>query len=309
MKTFYITFVAGVLLIFFTQSTFGATPGEVYAKHSKKIIQGDINVFAGNVFFTVHSEVKKRLSDNLIFRKLKTKALNEIRSGYQHYKFPGENKLWFELYYSLPSISKFSIKNSFVVDKQIKENQAYLVLTAPEHQLSSTKINLKKIKDTVNIAFDNGSLISLIKYSRLVSGDRLKEVKKEIALRANIKLSQKTNVDIESTKENNGNSKPDNLNKKPKLLTNKIQNEDIYEDSNIDTQIGQTDDASNNSKEKLIDEDKIRKPIDCALPLCDEINSKRLKRNSSEETKSKNQIKKPSNDTTITIDNELDDLL
>jgi hypothetical protein len=259
MKTFYITFVAGVLLIFFSQSTFGATPGEVYAKHSKKIIQGDINVFAGNVFFTVHSKVKKRLSDNLIFRKLKTKALNEIRSGYQHYKFPDENKLWFELYYSLPFISKFSIKNSFVVDRQIKESQAYLVLAVPEHQLSSTKINLKKIKDTVNIAFDNGSLISLIKYSRVVSGERLKKVKKEIAHRAEIRLSQ---------------------------------------ERNIDKQIDQAGDVLSYTGDKFIEEDEIRKSIDCVLPLCKEINKK-----------SKQKNKKSLNEITIMNTNELDDLL
>ena len=82
-----------------------------------------------------------------------------------------------------------------------------------------------------------------------------------------------------------------------------------YDEKNIDMQVNQTGDASSNSKEKLIDEDEIRKPIDCALPLCDEINRKKLKTDSSEKNKSKNQIKKPSNNTAITIDNDLDDLL
>jgi hypothetical protein len=299
MKIFNITLVVGVFLALSFQSTFAATPGEVYLKHSKEIIQGDISVFEGNVFFTAHSEVNKRLSDNLIFRKLKTKALKEIRSGYQHYKYPDANKLWFELYYSLPSISKFSIIKSFVVDKKIKGGQAYLVLTVPEHQLSSTKINLKKIKDTVNLAFDNRSLTSLIKYSRVVRGERLKEVKKEITHRAEIRLSQKKNVI----------SKPDNSNKKPKLLTNKIQNDDNFEERNIDNHVNQKGNAFNNSEDEFIAEDEIRKPIDCVLPLCKEINKTNINRNSHKETKAKNQIKKSLKDTTIMKNNELDDLL
>ena len=39
-------------------------------------------------------------------------------------------------------------------------------------------------------------------------------------------------------------------------------------------------------------EDEIRKPIDCVLPLCNEINKTNINRNSHKETKSKNQIKK-----------------
>ena len=208
MKLFNITLAAGIFLIFISQSTFGATPGEIYLKHSKTIIQGGINVFEGNVYFTVQSNIKKQISKSLLFRKMKLKALKELRSKYLHYKFPDENILWFELYYELPITHKYSIKKSFVVNKNIKEGQAYLVLALPENQLSSTKINLKEIKDTVNLAFDNGSLISLFKYIRVVSGDRLKEVKKEIAHRAEIRLSQEKNIDIESTKEKNVISKP-----------------------------------------------------------------------------------------------------
>jgi hypothetical protein len=309
MKSLHIFLYTAVFLLINSISVYGATPGEVYKKHRQEIRQEKFNVFGGNIFIFIHSETGGRLNSKSIFRKMKVKALKNLKSKYLIYKFPHVNKLWFELYYSLPSTPKYSIKNSFVVDKYIKAGQAYLVLTVPEDQISSAKINIKKIKGAVDHAFDNGDLISLIKYSRVASGERLKKVKKEIARRAKIRLNQEKNIDVESIKEKNGNSKPVNLNKNPKLLTNRIQNDDTFEESNIDTQVEQTGDVSKNSEEKFIEEDAIRKPIDCSLPLCDELNRKKLKRDSSEKNKSNIQIKKPSNETKITIDNDLDDLL
>jgi hypothetical protein len=270
MKKQYIFFSVGLFLLIISQSAFGVTPGEVYEKHRREIIQGKINVFEGNVFFVIHSKPTKSLDSKFVFRKMKVKALKNLFPRFLRYRYPDVSKEWFELYYSLPSISKISIKKSFVVDKNIATDQAYLVLTVPEKEIESVAIHPRIAKDAVNRAFDDGTLISLIKYSRVVSGERLKEVKKKIALRASLKSHQENNIDGE--------------------LTHKVEQ------------------PSKSEKETTAD-DELKKPIDCALPLCEKINKKKQNKDSSKGTTTKDQTKEIFNGTTIRQSNDLDDLL
>jgi hypothetical protein len=303
MKSLHVFLYIAVFLLINSLSVYGATPGEVYEKYRQEIRQEKFNIFEGNIFIFIHSETGERLNSKSIFRKMKVKALKNLRSKYLIHKFPDINKLWFELYYELPSIPKYSIKKSFVVDKNIKAGQAYLVLTVPENQVSSIKLDIKKIKETVNREFDNGGLISLVKYSRVVSGKRLKKVKKEIARRAEITLNQEKNINIKLTKEVNKKSNSDTSNEKPDLLVNEFQNDNIIEERNIDKQVDQVDDVLSHNEEKFIDEDEIRNPIACVLPLCKKINKKNINK------ESKKLNKKSLNKTTIMNNNELDDLL
>jgi hypothetical protein len=269
MKNQYIFFSISLFLLIISQSAFGATPGEVYEKHRREILQGEINVFEGNVFFAIHSKPKKKHDSKLVFRKMKIRALKNLRPRFSQYRHSGISKEWFELYYSLPSISKISIKKSFVVDKNIKADQAYLVLTVPEEEIESTLINPKLVKSAVDRAFDNGTLISLVKYSRVVSGERLKKVKKKIALRASLKSRQEKNAD----------------------------------------ELSKEIDEPSKSDEETTTEDELKKPIDCDLPLCEKINKTKQNKDSSKGTTTKDETKEIFKGTTIRQSNDLDDLL
>ena len=270
MKYLYIFFSVGLFLLINFHSAFGATPGEVYEKHRRAIMQGEINVFGGNVFFVIHSKLTKKLDSKLVFRKMKIRALKNLRPRFSRYRYPGVSKEWFELYYNLPSISKVSIKNSFVVDKNISADQAYLVLTVPEKEIESFLKNPKLVKDAVNRAFDDGTLINLSKYKRVAQGKRLKKVKSKVALRATHKPRQEKTTDNE-------------------LL------EEV--------------DESGKSEEETITEEELKKPIDCDLPLCKEISEESLNKNSSEGTITNDQTKEPLNRTKIRTNSELDDML
>ena len=195
MKKLYIFFLIGLFYLITSKLSFGATPGEVYEKHRREILKGGISVIEENVFLVVFSEKKKTNKSNLMFRKMKIRALKELGSRFLQYKYPSISKDWFELYYGLPSNSKILFKKSFVVDKNNASDPAHLVLTIPEKEIGSSSIKPNKIKDVVNRAFDNGTLVNLVKYSRVVSGDRLKEVKKRITQLTARKLSKKKSKD------------------------------------------------------------------------------------------------------------------
>jgi hypothetical protein len=309
MKKFNIFIVAGFFLIIISQSSFGATPGEIYEKYHREIVQQEINIFEGNIFFIVHSKVKKNIPSNLLFRKMKIMALKKIRPRFLSYKYPNVNKLWFELYYSLPTNSKVSIKKSFVVDRNVTADQAYLVLTVPLDQVSSSDIDIQNIKDTVNRAFDNKNLINLVKYSRVVKGRRLKEVQKEIALRSKVRFQKEKNTDVHMTEEIDEIRKPEHSTQKLDLLVNKNESDNILEKNNIDTQFNKDDEVLNNLKEKVVIEDEIRKPIECSLPLCKKMKTKGLNKDSAEKSINRKQLDKPFEGTKIQQSNELDDLL
>jgi hypothetical protein len=307
MKKKNILFSISFFLLIISQSAFGATPGEVYEKYRKEIMKGEIHVFKGNIFFVTHSKLKKKHDIKSVFRKLKIRALKNLRLKYTRYRHPDINKEWFELYYSLPSISKISIKKSFVVEKNIIADQAYLVLTVPEKEVEPTLINPKLAKGAVNRAFDNGTLIRLVKYSRVVSGERLKKVEKKIALRASLKSRQEKKA-IESSLEIDDPSKSDDQTQKPDLTSNEVITVDILQEKNIDGELTQDVDEPRKPDEKTTIEDELKKTIDCDLPLCKKINKKNNK-DSSKKNNTKGETKEPLKGTIIRENSELDDML
>lgn len=307
MKKKYVLFSISFFLLIISQSAFGATPGEVYEKYRREIMKGEIHVFKKNVFFVTHSKLKKKHNTKSVFRKLKIRALKNLRLKFSQYRHPDINKEWFELYYSLSSNSNTSIKKSFVVDKNIIADQAYLVLTVPEEEIQSTTINPKLAKAVVNRAFDNGTLIRLVKYSRVVSGERLKKVKKKIALRNSLKSRQEKNV-IELSIEIDETKKFDDQTQKPGLTANKDITDDILQEKNIDDELTQKVDDTRKSDEKTTIVDELKKPIDCDLPLCGKINKKN-NIDSPKETINKDQTKEPFEGTTIRTNSDLDDML
>ena len=303
MKKLYILFLIGLFFLISPNLSFAATPGEVYEKHRKEILKGGVSLIKGNVFLVVFSEKEKTKKNNLLFRKMKLRALKELGPRFLLYKYPSTNKDWFELYYNLPSNSKKIFKKSFVVDKNKASDPAYLVLTIPEKEIASSSISPNKIKDTVNRAFDNGTLANLSKYSRVVSGERLKEVKKKIAQRAAVRVSKKKNKDIfdqENKKGKLGDQSQNPVSLAEEDKTNDIQatqlNEELVEEQN----------QQKIAEEKPISEDQINIPIDCELPLCEEINKRSNKRNSlQEKTNKANPNKNSLGETTINKKDEL----
>jgi hypothetical protein len=307
IKNIFILFGIILFLIINSQKTYAKTPGEIYNKNRKEILQEEINIFEGNVFIVINSKTKKKIPDDFLYRKMKIKALENLPLRFSQYRYPAVRKEWFELYYSLSSTTKFSIKNSFVIDQNIAAEQAYLVLTVPEEEIKSTLINPKLARDAVNRAFDDGTLIRLVKYSRVVSGERLKKVNKKIALRASLKLRQEKNTN-ELSKEIDEPRKLDDQTQKPGLTANEDKTNDILQEKTIDNELTQEVDESSKSDEKTTTEDELKNPIDCDLPLCEKINKKNNK-DSSKETITKGQTKEPLKGTTIRENSELDDML
>jgi hypothetical protein len=307
MKNPYIYLFIGLFLLIDLQLAFGGTPGEVYEKHRSEIMRGEITVFGGNVFFVIHSKVGKRINSNSMFRKMKLRALKNLRPSFSRYKSPGVKKEWFELYYSLPSISNNSIKKSFVVDKNITKDQAYLVLTVPVEEVAFTLINPKIVVDQVNQAFNKGTLTSLAKYSRVVMGDRLKEVKKKIAQRSSVRSRNEKIKDELS--ENNEPTKYDKQTQKLGLKVDENKNNKILHEQNFDDNLMQEVYERSNSNEESNTEDELKKPIVCDLPLCREINKKNLINDSYEGTNTENKTKESFKGTRIMENNEFDDLL
>lgn len=307
MKKIYIFFLIGLFLLIASKLSFGATPGEVYKDHHKEILKEGISLIEGNVFLVVFSDKEKTQKSNLMFRKMKIRALKELGPRFLLYKYPSTNKDWFELYYNLPSNSKIIFKKSFVVDKNKASDPAYLVLTIPEKEMASSSINPNKIKDTVNRAFDNGTLANLSKYSRVVSGERLKEVKKKIAQRATVRVSKKKNKDIFDQENKKG--KLGDQSQNPGSLAEEDKSNDIQA-TQLNEELVEEQNQQKIAEEKPISEDQIKTPIDCDLPLCEEINKRNNKNFSRQEKTNKaNPNKKSLRETTINKNDELDDLL
>lgn len=170
----------GLLLLFYPYPAIGATPGEVYEKHHSDIIQEKTSVFDENIFIVIHSKVNKRLDSRILYRKMKVMGLKLLRPRFSQHQHPGVKKEWFELYFGLPSFAKFSVKSSFVVDKKITGDHAYLVLVVPEKEVTPVIPDPKTTRDIVNRAFDEGVSMNLRKYSRIAAGERLRLVKERL---------------------------------------------------------------------------------------------------------------------------------
>ena len=180
MRTRQLARYIGLLLLFYSYPAIGATPGEVYEKHRSEIVQGEISVFDGNLFVVIHAKYNKRFDSSALYRKMKVRALKRLLPRFSQYRHSGVNKEWFELYFSLPSFAKFSVKSSFVVDEKITGDQAYLVLTVPEKEVTPVIPDPKTTRDSVNRAFDEGVPMDLRKYSRVAEGERLRLVKERL---------------------------------------------------------------------------------------------------------------------------------
>ena len=94
----------------------------------------------------------------------------------------------------------FNLRKSFVVDRG-RNNNAYLVLTIPVNQVKFHMPNLRKIKESVNNAFDAGISIDLNKFSRIASGDRLRRVKERISGRASADYNKEGSPESETVNE------------------------------------------------------------------------------------------------------------
>ena len=118
------------------------------------------------VFHKVNEGVSEILLDMVQqnFIKMKVKALKSVLPRFAHFQFPDADTAWFEIYFSEPVNSRFTIRQAFVVDKRIADGEAYLVLTVPRGKVESYIPDITAIKNTVNRAFDEGKPINLKKY-------------------------------------------------------------------------------------------------------------------------------------------------
>ncbi len=219
----------GLLLLFHSYPAIGATPGEVYKKHRSDIIQGEISVFDGNLFIVIHSEDNKKLDSRALYRKMKVRALKQLLPRFSQHQHPGVNKEWFELYFGLPPFAKFPVKNSFVVDKKITGDRAYLVLTVPEKEVTPVIPGPKTTRDSVNRAFDKGVPMNLRKYSRVAVGERLRLVKERLTTGISRSSPKEKSVDDELPDEGEEKpTKPDVSKKKPGVITRENNLDDIF---------------------------------------------------------------------------------
>ena len=224
MRTRQLARYMGLLLLFHSYPAIGATPGKVYEKHRSDIIQEKTSVFDGNLFIVIHSKGNKRLDSRALYRKMKVRALKQLLPRFSQHRHPGVNKEWFELYFGLPSFAKFPVKNSFVVDKKITGDRAYLVLTVPEKEVTPVIPDPKTTRDSVNRAFDKGVPMNLRKYSRVAEGERLRLVKERLATGISRSSLKEKSVDDELPDENEDKpTKPDVSKKKPGVI---IQEQD-----------------------------------------------------------------------------------
>ena len=218
----------GLLLLFHSCPAIGATPGEVYEKHRSEIVQGKISVFDGNLFVVIHSKYNKRFDSSALYRKMKVSALKQLLPRFSQYRHPEVNKEWFELYFGLPSFAKFSVKNSFVVDKKITGDSAYLVLTVPEKEVTPVIPDPKTTRDSVNRAFDEGVPMNLRKYSRVAEGERLRLVKERLTTGISRSSPKEKLIDDELPDENEDKpTKPDVSKKKPGVIIQEQDEDDL----------------------------------------------------------------------------------
>jgi hypothetical protein len=251
------------------------TSSDIYKKHEREIKQQPFSVHDKNLFVVVRfKNIKKNVKKRALFLKMEVKALKSVLHRFAHYQFPDVNTAWFDIYFSESLKSRLNMKQALVVDKNIADGEAYLVLTIPQASVESYIPDIKVIKTAVNRAFDEGKLINLNKYLSLVEGKRLRRVQETIKA----KLSK------------------DEENKK-KLLKKK---------ENI---ISKNNDQTTEPSEGIISKEQIKKPIECSLPLCKKMKTKGVNKDSAEENINREQLEKSFNGTTIRQNNALDDLL
>jgi len=251
------------------------TPSDIYKKHESKIKQQPFSVHDKNLFVIVRfKNIKKNLKKRALFLKMEAKALKSVLHRFAHYLFPDANTAWFDIYFSKPVNSRFTIRQAFVVDKKMADGEAYLVLTVPQATVESYVPDIKTIKTTVNRAFDEGKLINLNKYLSLVKGKRQRLVQETIKSR------------LSKVEEN-----------KKKILKNSESN------------ISKKNDQSTEPLSQITTKKQVKKAIECSLPLCKEMNTKVLNKGSTEESINKDQFGKSFEGTKIKQSNELDDLL
>ena len=228
MRTRKLAHYIGLLLLLHSYPATGATPGEVYQKHRSEIVQENFSVFDGNLFITIHSKDNKKLDSTFLYRKMKVKALKKLLPRFSQYKHSSVKKEWFELYFSLPSFPKFSIKNSFVVDKKITVNQAYLVLAVPEKEVTPAVPDPATTRESINHAFDEGVPMNLLKYSRVAEGERLRMVKVRLAAGIARSSVKEPSVDDELPDQAEINStKPDATKKIPGVVIKESDMDDF----------------------------------------------------------------------------------
>jgi len=215
----------GLLLLIHSYPAIGATPGEIYKINRSEIVQRNFSVFDGHLFVVINQTTPKRIRKRPLFRQMKLRALKRLLPRFSQYRHPGVNKEWFELYFSLPSFAKFSVKRSFVVDKKITGDQAYLVLTVPEKEVTPVIPDPKTTRDSVNRAFDESTPMNLRKYSRVAEGERLRLVKERLTTGITHSSLKEKSVDDELPDENKDKpTKPDVLKKSPGII---IQESDL----------------------------------------------------------------------------------
>ncbi len=180
MQTRHLVLCMGLLLLIHSYPAIGATPGEIYKINRSEIIQRNFSVFDGHLFVVINQTTPKRIRKRALYRQMKVRALKQLLPRFSQHQHPEVNKEWFELYFGLPSFAKFSVKNSFVVDKKITGDSAYLVLTVPEKEVTPVIPEPKTTRDSVNRAFDEGVPMNLRKYGRVAGGERLRLVKERL---------------------------------------------------------------------------------------------------------------------------------
>ena len=116
-----------------------------------------------------------------------------------------------------------------MVDKKITGDQAYLVLTVPEKEVTPVIPEPKTTRDSVNRAFDESVPMNLRKYSRVAEGERLRLVKERLTTGISHRSPKEKSVDDELPDE--GEEKPttpDVSKKKPGVITRENNPDDMF---------------------------------------------------------------------------------
>tara|TARA_Y100001960_G_C14669285_1_gene825054 strand:- start:189 stop:986 length:798 start_codon:yes stop_codon:yes gene_type:complete len=234
-----------LLIILLTASSDFAvalTPGEIYKKNKNNILENKFLVFDEQLFIVIHLKTKaSEAGKRALFVKMKTRALRYLLPRFAHYQFPDANTAWFDLYFSEPINSRFTIRQAFVIDKKLADGEAYLVLTVPQSTVESYIPDIKVIKTAVNRSFDEGKNINLKKYLGLVKGKRLIRVQETIIAK------------ISKNEEN-----------KKKLL------------ESPESKSSEKNYQATEASEGITAKEQLKKPIECVLPLCKKMKTKDL---------------------------------
>ena len=228
MQTRHLVLCMGLLLLSHSYPAIGATPGEIYKINRSEIIQRNFSIFDGNLFVVINLTTPKIIRKRALYRQMKLRALKQLLPRFSQHQHPGVNKEWFELYFGLPPFAKFPVKNSFVVDKKITGDRAYLVLTVPEKEVTPVMPGPKTTRDSVNRAFDKGVPMNLRKYSRVAVGERLRLVKERLTMGISRSSPKEKSVDDELPDEGEEKpTKPDVSKKKPEVIIQEQDDDDL----------------------------------------------------------------------------------